>query len=59
MNWRYIRYAGGSEELYDRRLDPNEWKNVASNSEFWQVKQQLAAHLPALKDEAPDAPHGR
>ncbi len=59
MNWRYIRYQDGSEELYDRRLDPNEWKNVASNSEFRQVKQQLAAHLPALEDEAPDAPHGR
>jgi arylsulfatase A-like enzyme len=26
---RYIRYADGSEELYDLRRDPNEWKNIA------------------------------
>lgn len=27
--WRYIQYADGSEELYDRLRDPNEWTNVA------------------------------
>ena len=27
--WRYIRYAGGSEELYDIRSDPYEWHNLA------------------------------
>jgi arylsulfatase A-like enzyme len=27
--WRYIRYADGSEELYDHRTDPNEWNNLA------------------------------
>jgi hypothetical protein len=24
-DWRYIRYADGTEELYDVRKDPNEW----------------------------------
>ncbi len=28
-HWRYIRYADGSEELYDMRADPNEWHNLA------------------------------
>jgi arylsulfatase A-like enzyme len=28
--WRYIRYADGSEELYDHRDDPNEWTNLAN-----------------------------
>lgn len=23
--WRYIRYAGGGEELYDHDADPHEW----------------------------------
>lgn len=27
---RYIRYADGSEELYDHRIDPHEWHNVAA-----------------------------
>ena len=31
--WRYIRYADGSEELYDHEVDTNEWANVASNPE--------------------------
>ena len=26
--WRYIRYADGTEELYDHERDPNEWRNV-------------------------------
>lgn len=26
--WRYIRYADGSEELYDMIEDPNEWDNL-------------------------------
>jgi arylsulfatase A-like enzyme len=29
--WRYIRYADGSEELYDHRSDPNEWNNLAKD----------------------------
>ena len=27
--WRYIRYADGSEELYDVSADPHEWTNLA------------------------------
>ncbi|MEC8653102.1 MAG: sulfatase [Planctomycetota bacterium] len=28
--WRYIRYADGSEELYDHERDPHEWRNLAA-----------------------------
>ena len=57
--WRYIRYANGSEELYDRGVDPNEWTNLAADPKYRKVKRKLAALLPALKDEAPNAPSDR
>jgi N-sulphoglucosamine sulphohydrolase, C-terminal len=44
--WRYIRYADGSEELYDHTNDPNEWTNLAGMPQYSSVKQQLAVHLP-------------
>ena len=44
--WRYIRYADGSEELYDHRVDPNEWTNLASRSEHNETKRRLAANIP-------------
>ncbi len=44
--WRYIRYFDGSEELYNRRADPNEWKNVADAPEHAAVKKRLAQGLP-------------
>ena len=30
--WHYIRYADGSEELYDFQSDPNEWTNLSSQA---------------------------
>lgn len=44
--WRYIRYADGSEELYDHRDDPYEWKNVASTPDLAAVKTELAKVMP-------------
>lgn len=44
--WRYIRYEDGSEELYDHSIDPNEWKNLAKESSFQQVKDRLIAMIP-------------
>ncbi len=29
-HWRYIRYADGTEELYDERSDPHEWTNLVA-----------------------------
>lgn len=44
--WRYIRYADGSEELYDHQEDPMEWTNVADRPENAAVKKRLAKWLP-------------
>lgn len=46
--WRYIRYADGSEELYDLQADPNEWKNLAADPKFLAVKTDLAKWLPRV-----------
>jgi choline-sulfatase len=46
-NWRYIRYADGSEELYDMRRDPNEWNNLAGNAEMDSVIEEHRKWLPA------------
>lgn len=45
-NWRYIRYADGSEELYDHTRDEYEFVNLASDPEFSAVKTALAGRLP-------------
>lgn len=45
-DFRYIRYADGSEELYDLRHDPNEWTNRAADSKLAEPKQALARWLP-------------
>lgn len=44
--WRYIRYHDGGEELYDRKADPNEFRNLASEAQHLSVKQELAAAMP-------------
>jgi arylsulfatase A-like enzyme len=45
--WRYIRYADGSDELYDHATDPREWKNLAGDTAHEAVKADLRRHLPA------------
>jgi iduronate 2-sulfatase len=52
--WRYIRYADGSEELYDEEKDPNEWVNLAGRKELASVKAELAKYMP--KENAPPGP---
>ena len=44
--YRYIRYAGGGEELYDHLKDPNEWRNLMFESEYQPIAKSLARHLP-------------
>lgn len=45
-DFRYIRYADGSEELYDHRTDPEEYQNLAGKSNMSDVLQELRAQLP-------------
>ncbi len=52
--WRYIRYADGSEELYDMVEDPNEWTNLAAIPEHAKVIAQHKKWLP--KTDVPPAP---
>ncbi len=51
--FRYIRYADGSEELYDHAKDPMEWTNLADDQTHRQTKVELAKWLP--QKNAPNA----
>ncbi|MBI1371405.1 MAG: sulfatase-like hydrolase/transferase [Phycisphaera sp.] len=52
--WRYIRYADGSQELYDRTADPREWRNIADDPKYASTITELAAQLP--KDDTAPLP---
>jgi len=45
--YRYIVYADGSEELYDHAKDKWEWDNLAGNSDYAEVIEQLRKSIPA------------
>ena len=45
-NWRLIVRPEGNE-LYNRRNDPNEWKNLAGNPEYADVEKTLLNQLPS------------
>jgi choline-sulfatase len=46
--WRYIRYADGTEELYDMQKDPNEWTNLAARPEHAAVVSEHRRWLPKV-----------
>lgn len=46
-HWNYIRYKDGSEELYDHRRDPDEFKNLAGLPRY-------RARMDALKQWLPE-----
>ena len=49
--WRYIRYADGTEELYDHNKDEMEWYNLADKAEYEKVKKGLTRRLPRINAE--------
>lgn len=51
--WRYIRYADGSEELYDHDGDPLEWTNLAGDPRYAEARRDLQRWLPT--ENLPDA----
>jgi choline-sulfatase len=46
--WRYVRYADGSEELYDMQEDPDEWHNLAASPDHAAVLAEHRAWLPTV-----------
>ena len=46
VGWSYLRYADGTEELYDRMADPHEWTNVAASPEQAETRKVLAQFVP-------------
>ncbi len=55
--YRYIRYAGGAEELYDHTRDPNEWTNVADDPKLAEIKAAFLKYAPEIN--APELPAKR
>ncbi len=60
--WRYIRYADGSEELYDMQVDPDEWHNLiataAGDEELRKVVEELRQAIPESSAKpAPGSAH--
>ena len=47
--YRYIRYANGSEELYDHKTDYNEWNNVINDQQYSKVRQYHSKYLSTLE----------
>jgi arylsulfatase A-like enzyme len=48
QRWRYIRYADGTEELYDHENDPWEWNNLALLGQYDDVMAEHRKYLEAL-----------
>ena len=55
-DWRYIRYADGSGELYHNAEDPLEYTNLAGQSAHQAKQTELAQWLPKIN--APELPGG-
>lgn len=51
--WRFIQYADGSRELYNRKTDPYEWNNLAGVEGYEPVIEELADFLPKRAAPAP------
>jgi len=46
QRWRYVRYADGTQELYDHKSDPNEWNNLADEKQYKKVIEEHAEWIP-------------
>lgn len=53
-HWRLIRYADGSQELYDRSVDPGEHRNLIGTDDYSEVIASLAKWIP--RNEAAPVP---
>lgn len=53
-DWRYIHYADGTEELYDRAADPDELTNLAGQARYVDILAEHRRWLPRV--DLPPAP---
>jgi len=44
-DWRYTLTSNGGEELYDHVSDPNEWHNLAGDTAYNNVRQEMRREL--------------
>ena len=51
-DWRLVVYEDGAEELYDLRNDPDEFHNLADQSEYKVIRDELARWVP--QESAPE-----
>jgi choline-sulfatase len=47
-HYRYIRYADGSQELYDEQNDPHEWHDLSKDAKYADVIREHAKWLPRV-----------
>ena len=50
-DWRYVRYADGTEELYDMRTDPHEWNNLAADDRYRGVLAEQRRWIPRVNSK--------
>lgn len=48
--WNYIQYKDGSEELYNHKTDPKEFKNIISQIGNESIKKELRAYVDNMKN---------
>ncbi len=56
-DWRFIQYADGSEELYNMKDDPNEWKNLADEQQYADILAEHRKWIPKSVQPAPNSKH--
>lgn len=44
--FRYTRYHGGGEEVYDLQRDPHEWRNLAGTEKGDRIVSELSPYIP-------------
>ena len=55
----FLRYADGSEEIYDHNADPNEWINLALKAESKPIRQKLSKWFPRVNAESAEYEQGK
>jgi arylsulfatase A-like enzyme len=49
--YRYILCNNGEEELYDHEIDSYEWKNLADDQKYYEIKMELKKQLLMMTEQ--------